>query len=343
MSPTATSHPTSGVVSVAVPARAALAGNPSDGHGGAVVATVVPSVAATVTARVTDRFELGGGWSHGSIGELRNRLDAGARHDGARHDGERQDGEQSLVAAALITLHRHLGAEPAPVRVDVHSTIPRSVGLAGSSAIVIAAMRAVAELHPTEPWGRSLSDPELLASLALAAERDVLGIAAGLQDRVVQSFGGTVAMEFGDAAMHRIAGLEVGTYRPLGALPDGLFVAYRPDTAGDSGAVHGAVDPTDAAVKAAMQRAAVAARTAAAAIDAGDACALGAAMDQTFDQRAAVMDLDHRHVEMVEVARANGASANYTGSGGAVVVLADDDRAVRALERNGCRILTLCA
>jgi glucuronokinase len=64
-------------------------------------------------------------------------------------------------------------------------------------------------------------------------------------------------------------------------------------------------------------------------------------MDETFDQRASVMALDPVHVEMIDVARAAGASANYTGSGGAVVVLAADGRAREALTGLGCDILEL--
>lgn len=320
-----------GAVSATVPARAALAGNPSDGHGGAVVATVVDAVTAIVTATPHDRFEIAGtGLAYSSIGELVSRV-------AAEGCGE----IQPLVPAALVTLYRYVGADLWPARVEVHSTIPRSVGLAGSSAIVIATMRAMTLLHRTARWSVALDDPALTASLALAAERDVLGISAGLQDRVVQAFGGTVAMDFRAASMRSILGLAAGTYRQLGTLPDGLFVAYRPETAADSGRVHAAVDPTDPLVRSAMRRAAAAASSASAAIESGDAAALGAAMDATFDQRAAVMPLDPAHVAMVEVARAYGASANYTGSGGAIIVLAPDDGARAGLEALGCEILPM--
>mgnify|MGYP001820270814 CR=1 FL=1 len=336
-----TATTSTGTVTATVPARAAIAGNPSDGHGGAVVATVVSSVAATVTASPSDRFEIAG-FDHGdvSIDEVVRRVDADGCGD-----------VQPLVPAALTTLHRRLGADIAPLHIDVTTTIPRSVGLAGSSAIVIATMRAAAQLHGSAPWATTIENPSLLASLALAAERDVLGITAGLQDRVVQSFGGTVSMEFGAEAMRPLdhphllerpgAVLRVGSYRRLGPLPEGMFVAFRPDTAGDSGAVHAAVDPADADVRRTMRRAADAARAATVAITAGDTAALGSAMNATFDERAAVMELDPRHVEMVEMARATRAAANYTGSGGAVVVLAPDGRARTALEELGCRILAL--
>jgi len=314
------------------PARAALAGNPSDGHGGAVVSTVVPAVAATVQIQSSARFEVAGAdLVYGSIEELSERV------------AEQGCGDvQPLVPATLAMLHRHLGARISPQRVEVRSTIPRSVGLAGSSAIVIATIRAMIAAHSDEPWAQSLTaEPALLASLALAAEREILGIAAGLQDRVVQTLGGTVAMEFGPESTRTIDGFEAGAYRRLLGLPSGLFVAYRAEAAADSGQVHAALDPDDPAVRRAMDGAASAARAAADAIDAGDIAALGTAMDETFDLRASVMSLDPAHVEMIDVTRAAGASANYTGSGGAVIVLAADDRARTSLEALGCDILGL--
>ncbi len=314
------------------PARSALAGNPSDGHGGAVVSTIVPAVAATVRVRAAERFEVSGTDPHyDSIEDLSERVAAEGCGD-----------VQPLVPATLAVMHRHLGAAITPHVVEVRSTIPRSVGLAGSSAIVIATIRSMIAAHPGAPWAQTLIDePALIASVALSAERDVLGISAGLQDRVVQTFGGTVAMEFGPAHTRLVGGLVAGTYRQLGPLPSGLFVAYRPDAATDSGRVHAAVDADEPVVRLAMSQAADAARAAATAIESGDVVGLGAAMDATFDQRASVMTLDPAHVEMIEMARASGASANYTGSGGAVIVLAPDDQARTELRALGCSILDL--
>lgn len=319
------------------PARAALAGNPSDGHGGAVVATVVPAVAAHVTVTASDRFVIGGaGLEFDSLDDLDERL----RSDGAGT-------VQPLVPATLAALHRFLGATMQPVEIDVSTTIPRSVGLAGSSAIVIATLRALIIHCRGQAWADHLATrPSVIASIALAAEHDVLGIPAGLQDRVVQSLGGTVSMDFAtvehfDGPSSRFTG---GAYRRLGTVPGALFVAYLDGRGTDSGTVHAAVDSTDPAFLDAMHRSGEQARLAAAAIDAGNTVALATAMDATYDLRAAVMDLDPRHTEMVRVARSTGAAANFTGSGGAIVVStatavgADPARAALT-EELGCRVL----
>ncbi len=318
--------------SCTVPARAALAGNPSDGHGGAVVATVVPLLTATVSVRPSDRFEFGGFSDRfEAVGEVSEWLEHGGFDD-----------DQPLMQAALAVLHRRFDADLGAHEFRISTTIPRSLGLAGSSAIVTATILTMIATHQDDLWAHQLIDrPELIASLALEAERDVLGIAAGLQDRVVQALGGTIAMEFGDEHMNTVLGLEVGSYRPLGPLPDGLFVAYRDGTASDSGLVHSVADVSDDAFRRAMKRAADAARAAADAIDRADARALGAAMDATFDQRSTAYPLEPAHVEMVDVARSNGASANYTGSGGSIVVLAPDPRAAAALGEMGCTVVSL--
>jgi glucuronokinase len=91
-----------------------------------------------------------------------------------------------LVKAALKRLAEHCAAngslEPAArnFTISYSTTIPRGVGLGGSSAIVTAVLRAATEMLEVE-----IPKP-LLPSLALEVETEELGIAAGLQDRVSQ-------------------------------------------------------------------------------------------------------------------------------------------------------------
>jgi glucuronokinase len=66
------------------------------------------------------------------------------------------------------------------------STIPRQVGLAGSSAIIVATLRCLMEFYDVD------IPPEVQPSLALSVERDELKIGAGLQDRVIQAYEGLV-------------------------------------------------------------------------------------------------------------------------------------------------------
>jgi glucuronokinase len=250
-------------------ARAALAGNPSDGYGGAVLAVCVPALAAH--AEATPAAEA------------------------------RSDPPNALVDAAVARFARGACA------VRWRTAVPREVGLAGSSAIVTATVRALCELH-----GHALAADDL-AEMVLAVEVDDLGIAAGPQDRYAQAHEGLVLMDFA-GSRPRVERIDVGLLPPL-------YLAWRTDAAQTSHAVHGGLREraSEAAVRAAMGRLADHARAGRDALHAGDDAAFAAAVDGSYDERPALIDLDPRHVAMVDAARGAGASANYAGSGGAIV------------------------
>jgi glucuronokinase len=250
-------------------ARAALAGNPSDGYGGAVLAVCVPALPAHAEA-----------------------LPAA---------GATSDPPSALVDAAIARFARGACA------VRWRTAVPREVGLAGSSAILTATVRALCELH-----GDVLAADDL-AELVLAVEVDDLGIAAGPQDRYAQAHEGLVLMDFA-GPRPSVEHLDVALLPPL-------YLAWRTDAAQTSHAVHGGLREraSESAVRAAMGRLADHARAARDALRAGDAGAFSAAIDASYDERAALIDLDPRHVAMVHAARDAGASANYAGSGGAIV------------------------
>jgi galactokinase/mevalonate kinase-like predicted kinase len=265
-----------------VPARAALAGNPSDGYGGAVLAVTIEEFGARVRA--------------------------------SRAPGLVVTPESVLVEATVRRFARDL--EPAALATATHwsTSIPRCVGLGGSSAIVIATLKALCTLH-------SVQLPEAtLATLALAVETEELGITAGLQDRVAQAYGGLTFMDFGEP--HRYERLDHRMLPPL-------VVAWRSHAAEDSGSVHDDLrarfDRGEATTRAAMAQLASLARSARDAVLAGDPYELAACVDGSFDARQSMISLDPRHVEMIEVARSGGASANYTGSGGAIVAVCEDE------------------
>jgi glucuronokinase len=280
------------------PARTALAGNPSDGYGGAVLAVALPAYQAR--ARV-ERAPLT------TIAPPSELVDATMRRFARRH--ARDD-----VTAA--------------VRWD--TSIPRGVGLGGSSAIVIATLRALCALH-----GVTIPEGEL-AEVALAVETEDLGIAAGLQDRVAQAYGGLTFMDFAGGG-RRYERLDPALLPPL-------VVAWRGDAAEDSGVVHNDLRVRFArgepAVRRAMSSLARCAREARAALRARDRATFARCVDASFDARRRMLALAPRHVEMVEIARERAASANYTGSGGAIVAVCNDERhreeVALALKQAGC-------
>jgi glucuronokinase len=277
------------------PARAALAGNPSDGYGGATLAVALGNYAATVEVATAVRPTV-----HPPSG---------------------------LIDAAVRRFAREHGPSAGSVRICWRTTIPREVGLGGSSAIVTATLRALCRLHRIE-LGR-----EVLAETALAVEVEELGIAAGLQDRVAQAYGGLTFMDFApEAAEPRYVALDAQL------LPE-LFVAFRPDARAASGGVHADLrqrfDRCEPAVRSAMSGLAELARSARDALVAGDHATLAGCIDGSFDARQRMIRLDPRHAAMIAASRSAGAAANYTGSGGAIVgVWGPRPDAVRAALRS---------
>jgi glucuronokinase len=283
-------------------ARTALAGNPSDGYRGAVLAVEVPAFAAVASARAGD----------GTV-----------------------EPASELVAATVARFARRLAPEASSAGVRWGTTIPRSVGLGGSSAVVIATVRALCSLHDVA------IEPAALSEFALAVERKDLSIPGGRQDAVAQAHGGLTFMDFGPPEPHYEA-LDPSLLPPL-------LIAWREDSGEHSGVVHGDLrarfDAGDGGVRAELASLARGAHQARAALLAGDHARFGRCVDDSFDARRRMLALDPEHVEMIECARACGACANYTGSGGAIVAACRDDthreRVAAALDALACGVRAL--
>jgi glucuronokinase len=289
------------IVRSAAHARVALAGNPSDGYGGSVVACTLADLGVQAIARPARAIDV--------------------------------TPSSELVRVTIIRFASDL--HPAAARTEVRwsTSIPREVGLGGSSAIVIATLRALCALYRVR-----LAEAEM-AELALAIEVEELGITAGLQDRVAQCFGGLTFMDF-DPRHRSYERLDPKRMPPL-------VVAWRSDAGTESGSVHASLreryERGEPVVVESLRELGRLGRAARAAIDSGDSEELGRCVDQSFDARQRMLPLDPRHVEMIDCARRSGASANYAGSGGAIVAVGANldhrARVERELRRVGCRTL----
>ncbi|REJ71378.1 MAG: GHMP kinase, partial [Planctomycetota bacterium] len=224
------------------------------------------------------------------------------------------------------------------------SNIPRQVGLAGSSAIIIATLRALMEFYNVD------IPRQVQPSLALSVETDELGISAGLQDRVIQVYEGLVYMDFARDRMKDHHGFQCGEYEPLDPdlLPP-LYLAFSTSVGEPTEVTHGPLSERyrqgDLEVHAAMDRFAELTVRARAVLENGEPEKLGELLDQNFDERRRIMDLSPGHLRMVEAARAAGASAKFSGSGGAIIGSYTDDAMFTALkqtlERIGCDVFRL--
>ena len=315
-----------------VAARVGLVGNPSDGYGGAVLAVPVPPLAAHVVVRPCDGVRFGG-----SGGALRSWSTLAGWRDEVRRTGH--VGDDRLISAALAVVSDHVssgGGTPPGVEIVWDTAVPRTVGLAGSSALAVAVVDAVAM-----SWGRRL-DRRVLAALALRAERDELGIAAGWQDRVVQSFGRPVLVDA--ARLDEVDGVAVPQVTtPEAPRPVSLVVGWRATAGASSDDYHAPLRRQAADLVAPMGELAVLARDAARAWAAGDVAAVAAALDAGWRVRQACAPLRSDHAALVETARTVGVAATTPGSGGSVVALPLDEptrgAAIAALEAVGAEVL----
>jgi len=262
------------------PARAALAGNPSDLYGGAVLAVPVTSFTARVDVRDAPATTI--------VGDERGR---------------------DLVAAAI----RRAPATDAPFQLRWSSDIPFAVGLAGSSAIVVATLRALAARAGAE------LDALDLALLALAVEVEELGMVAGLQDRATQAFAAPVLVDM--AATERVT-----VVRP--ARPVRIAVAWCEAAGASSDEYHRDLRASEPPR---MDELAALARRAAGALAAGDATALATVMGESAAVRSTVAPLSAAHDTLAAAVTDAGLVPNSAGSGGAVAaVVTDDDSLERA-------------
>ena len=184
---------------------------------------------------------------------------------------------------------------------------------------------------------------EAQPSFVLQVETGELGISAGLQDRVIQVYEGVVYMDFDRSRERIVDGFPCYHYERLdpACLPP-LYLAYHDALSEPTEVFHNNIreryNQGDENVVAAMRHFAQLAADARQALCAGDHARVAALMDENFDTRRGIYNLPAWQVEMVEAARACGASAKFAGSGGAIIGTYPDAEALAAVRR---RLLVL--
>lgn len=321
-------------------ARAGLVGNPSDGYHGRTLSVIVPHFFAEVVLYEWEELEIllsrDDRSRFGSIDELSLDVELHGYYGGVR-----------LVKATIRRFYQYcqqnnLRLHDRTFSIRYESNIPRAVGLAGSSAIIVATLRALVEFYDvTIPL-------EVQPSLALSVETQELGIAAGLQDRVVQVYEGLVFMDFSKATEQSHSGMPYGVYERLDpALLPPIYVAFNDDAGEPTEATHGPLraryDAGDPDVCGAMTGFASFADESREALLTGNPDRLSQIMDDNFDLRRSICDLSPLHIQMIDTARTAGASAKFAGSGGAIVGTYPDDDARQQLKRDltaiGCKVI----
>ena len=318
-------------------ARAGFIGNPSDGYHGKTITVIVKNFWAEVVLYEWDRLEIVPGTSDesdfSSIHELARDVRLHGYYGGIR-----------LIKAAINGFvqycnERRLTLPDRNFSLRYTTSIPRQVGMAGSSAIVVATLRALKSFYEIDIPKR------VLPSLVLSIEREKLGIPAGLQDRVAQVYEGCVYMNFAKEVMRTEDGFIVGEYEdlPVTQLPP-LYVSYSVDCSEPTEVFHSNLrfryEQGEPAVVSAMQQCADLTKRAREALLSGKQELLPELLDANFDIRRSICQLPKEQILMVETARSCGASANFAGSGGAIVGTYPDEAAFvklnQEMKKIGC-------
>eukprot|EP00850_Spirogloea_muscicola_P011481 SM000071S21105 [mRNA] locus=s71:431511:433500:+ [translate_table: standard] len=307
-------------------ARVGLLGNPSDGFFGKTLSFALANFHADVTLAPSERLCFLPHPVHDPLAF--DSLEALV----ARTQGEGYYGGIRLLMAMCCKLHAFCAARDIVLDTSSNFTmsydtnIPRQTGLAGSSAILTAALHCLLEFYNIKT-SIPLDDQP---SLVLSAETE-LGITGGLQDRVIQTYGGLVHMDFQKEHLERTG---KGIYTPMNpALLPSLQLVYAKNPS-DSGKAHSTVKERwlqgDASVAAAMSELGALVDAGCVALEQQDWTLLAKLMDRNFDVRRAIYGdaaIGALNIKMITTARSVGAAAKFTGSGGACVVFCPDGQA----------------
>jgi len=307
------------LISTKAYARAGLVGNPSDGYFGKTISFIIRNYCAEVTLFETPELTIEPNErdhsKFGSIDSLARDVRQFGYYGGIR-----------LLKASVKRFYEYCTKQHLPLHgrnftLRYSSNIPPQVGMAGSSAIITACWRALMEFYGVE------IPKHLLPSLVLSVENDELGIPAGLQDRVIQGYEGVVFMDFNRASIEK---LGYGIYEELDpALLPPVFVAYTTKLSEGTEVFHndirGRWNRGEREIVSAMYQWANLAQRVRDMLLAGRGLEIGPLLNENFDLRRRLYKLSQGNIDMVEAARDCGASAKFTGSGGAIVGTYEDE------------------
>jgi glucose-1-phosphate thymidylyltransferase len=263
-------------------ARVGLLGNPSDIYGGQGLGFSLSELGVTVTLTSAD------------ANNLPNELFEAA---------------WKLMAGELTRANVDSGARP--FALSFSSNVPFQGGLSGSSALVIAAIRAWSR------WFGMPIEPLRVAELAFRVENEVLGIRAGPLDRLVQAHDGLLAMNFAEPfADNAVQRLDPDLLPPL-------VLAWHSQPGKSSGDVHAPIfarwQANDPDVSAVVEQLIENAKIGKNALLQGDRESFLRCMNRNFDLRAQVFPIADADRALIDLGRTLGAGSKLPGSGGAVL------------------------
>lgn len=314
------------IINTSAYSRAGLIGNPSDGYFGKTISTILKNFKAEITLYESPEINIIPDERDKSmfagIQELINDVGKSGYYGGVR-----------LIKATIKKFgdyckENSIILEKKNFTIQYKTNIPRQVGLAGSSAIITASLRALMTFYNVE-----IPKP-IQANLILSVESDELGITAGLQDRVIQVYEGVIYMDFNKKIMEKHG---YGLYEPIDPelLPK-LFLAYQLNLSKVSGITHSNIrDRFNRGNKEVIKAMKFFSELA----EEGKHCLLNKdykrlreLMNTNFDMRTKIFPVSPENKEMIKRARDCGASAKFAGSGGSIIGIYEDEKMYEKLQ-----------
>lgn len=307
--------------------RSGLIGNPSDGYFGKTIAFAFTNFSANIELWESPELEL-----------LPSRRDhsvfssLGGLYDDVRLHG--YYGGFRLLKATVKCFTDYVRARGIDIddrnfTLRYRSDIPNRVGMAGSSAIISACMRALMGFYNVT------ISRHTFANVVRGVENTELGIPCGLQDRVAQAYQGLVYMDFSKELMESRG---YGHYEVLDhkLLPP-VYIAYREDLSEGTEVYHADLrrrwNDGEQAVVDAMKFWGGITSEFRDALHRGDAAAMNQLINAGFDKRSELYDVGPGNRDMIMTARSTGASAAFAGSGGAICGLYSEESQFSALQK----------
>ena len=288
------------------PGRCGIVGNPTDMYGGSVI---------SITTRERARCEL--------LPSDRLVISSGGMEEVVENLEDLVIQKDLLDICRAILIYFQIDPREHRFALSLTTDVPMQAGMAGSTALVVAAVGAMDRylglgLHP---WA--------LAETARKVEARVMGILCGLQDQHMAVFGGLNFMDFaGKQDLEQRDDEPMATVEPLGPyIPRLPLIAAHTGTQHDSGVVHKSPRKRwlagDPVVHEAFKQIASLAGPAKRALFARDWPALGALMNENHRIVADLGGSGPQNERLIEAARAAGAyGAKLAGAGGGGTILA---------------------
>src|ERR1051326_3261601 len=285
--------------------RAGFLGNPSDGYFGKTIAFAMANFRARVLLYPSARLEIRPSKADLPVFENLADLYKITRWRGY-YGGIRII--QALIVRFMDYCHEHgIELEDRNFTIEYESSIPQRLGMGGSSAIITAALRALCLYFEVQ-----IPLP-IQANLVLETETKELDVPAGLQDRVIQAYEGLVYMDFAKTLLDNQG---YGDYERLDvSLLPKVYVAYRTSLREGTEVFHNNLRERwrmkDPIVVEAMKTWAGYAEQGKQALLKRDYETLDYLINANFDLRAKIYDVGPGNREMVQAARAAGATAKF--------------------------------